>query len=158
MKYSTRLSDAVHVLVLIYLNQDNGGISSAEIAESVHSNPALIRQIMAELKAAELIESARGKAKPRLAAEPARITLLNVYRAMEGRKPLLHIDTHINPACEAGTNIQYALGDFYARVQDVAERELDGITLADVVASYYEKLAASQGGGSSADGETGAAS
>ena len=40
MKYSTKLSDAVHVMVLIAINQEKS-LSSASIAESVHTNPAL---------------------------------------------------------------------------------------------------------------------
>ena len=40
MKYSTKLSDTVHVMVLIAINQENS-LSSASIAESVHTNPGL---------------------------------------------------------------------------------------------------------------------
>ena len=53
MKYSTKLSDTVHVMVLIAINQEKS-LSSASIAESVHTNPGFVRQLMLKLKKAEL--------------------------------------------------------------------------------------------------------
>ena len=41
MKYSTRLSDAVHILAFIALNP-NGSLSSSSIAESIHTNPGCV--------------------------------------------------------------------------------------------------------------------
>ena len=49
MKYSTKLSDTVHVMVLIAINQEKS-LSSASIAESVHTNPGFVRQLMLKLK------------------------------------------------------------------------------------------------------------
>lgn len=49
MKYSTRLSDAVHILTLIALNE-SPTLSSGAIAESIHTNPSYVRQFMAKLK------------------------------------------------------------------------------------------------------------
>ena len=56
MKYSTKLSDTVHVMVLIAINQENS-LSSASIAESIHTNPGFVRQLMLKLKKAELMTS-----------------------------------------------------------------------------------------------------
>lgn len=96
MKYSTRLADAVHIMVFVHL-ADQTTLTSTEIATSIQTNPAYVRQLMAKMKAAGLIESARGQARPSLGREPEAITLLDVYRAVEGDKPLLHLDTHTNP-------------------------------------------------------------
>ena len=59
MKYSTKLSDTVHVMVLIAINQEKS-LSSASIAESVHTNPGFVRQLMLKLKKAGLMTSAAG--------------------------------------------------------------------------------------------------
>ena len=45
MKYSTKLSDTIHLLVFLYLAEGDR-ITSAKIAESVKTNPAYIRQLM----------------------------------------------------------------------------------------------------------------
>ena len=36
--------------------------------------------------------------------------MYDIYRAVEGDKPLLHLDTDTNPDCGIGINIQFALG------------------------------------------------
>ena len=62
MKYSTKLSDTVHVMVLIAINQEKS-LSSASIAESVHTNPGFVRQLMLKLKKAGLMTSVAGHAR-----------------------------------------------------------------------------------------------
>ena len=106
MKYSTKLSDAVHVMVLIAINQEKS-LSSASIAESVHTNPGFVRQLMLKLKKAELMTSVAGHARPSLSKPADQITLLDIYKAVEGDKPLLHLDTHTNPDCGVGINILF---------------------------------------------------
>ena len=139
MKFSTKLSDAIHILAFIALN-DNQSLSSAMIATSIQTNPAYVRQLMAKLKAATLIQSSRGQTNPALGKEPRDISLFEVYRAVEGEKQLLHLDTHTNPECGVGMNIQLALAEYYERVQDVAEREMMRITLQDIIDSYHLRV------------------
>ena len=49
MKYSTKLSDTIHILIFIALGDDEQ-LSSTKIAESIKTNPAYVRQLMATLK------------------------------------------------------------------------------------------------------------
>lgn len=65
--------------------------------------------------------------------------MLDVYRAVEGEKPLLHLDIHTNPECGVGVNIQLSIGDFYRDIQEVAEKKMNEITLWDIIERYYEK-------------------
>ena len=138
MKYSTKLSDTIHLLVFLYLAEGDR-ITSAKIAESVKTNPAYIRQLMSALKKGGLITSDRGQANAALTRNVDRITMLDIYRAVEGEKPLLHLDIHTNPECGVGVNIQLAIGDFYREVQDAAEQKMRKITLKDIIERYYEK-------------------
>ena len=138
MKYSTKLSDAVHIMVFIELSEQIK-LTSTEIAVSIQTNPAYVRQLMAKLKAAGLIQSRQGQAKPCLGRRPEEITLLNVYRAVEGTKPLLHLDTHTNPECHVGVYIQYALQDYYDEIQQEAEKRMNEIHLSDVIRTFREK-------------------
>ena len=138
MKYSTRLSDAVHILAFIALNP-NGSLSSSSIAESIHTNPGCVRQLMSALRRAGLISSVKGHPRPALTRIPALITLLDVYRAVEGEKPLLHLDTHTNPECGIGIYIQLSLQDFFDQIQESAEKEMKSVTLQDILERYQEK-------------------
>lgn len=138
MKYSTKLSDAVHVMVLIAINQGKS-LSSAFIAESVYTNPGFIRQIMLKLKKSGLMTSVAGHARPSLSKPADQITLLDIYKAVEGEKPLLHLDTHTNPDCGIGVNIQLSLQGFYNEIQKNTEEKMNTITLQDIINSYYER-------------------
>ena len=146
MKYSTKLSDAAHILAFVALHPE-AGLTSEKIAESIHTNPAFVRQMMSALRRGGLLHSTKGHPRPELARAAAEITLLDIYRAVEGDKPLLHQDTHTNPACGVGVSIQLALRDYYDEIQRKAERAMQEVTLQAVLDRYHEKLAA---GGASA--------
>lgn len=139
MKYSTKLSDTVHVMVLIAINQEKS-LSSASIAESIHTNPGFVRQLMLKLKKAELMTSVAGHARPSLSKPADQITLLDIYKAVEGDKPLLHLDTHTNPECGVGINIQLSLQGFYNEIQKTAEEKMNTITLQDIIDIYYQRI------------------
>lgn len=138
MKYSTKLSDSVHILIFIALN-DNQTLSSTDMAISIQTNPAYVRQLMAKLKAAELIKSKRGQANPTIGKSPKNITLLEIYRAVEGEKPLLHLDTHTNPDCGIGINIQLSLAEYYNQIQENVEKQMQHITLQHIIDSYHQR-------------------
>ena len=139
MKYSTRLSDAVHILAFIALYPDCD-LTSNKLAESIQTNPAYVRQLMSALRKGGLLVSVKGHPRPALAREPEKITLLDAYRAVEGNKPLLHQDIHTNPACGVGVNIQLVLRDCYDLVQARAEEAMRSITLQEILDHYTEKI------------------
>ena len=142
MKYPTKLSDAVHILAFIALHP-NCSLTSEKIAESVQTNAGYVRQLMSALRRGGLLLSVKGHPRPSLAKTPGQITLLDVYRAVEGGKPLLHRDTHTNPACGVGMNIQLVLRDCYDLVQQQAEEAMRSITLQEILDRYTEKLSRS---------------
>ncbi|URZ02009.1 Rrf2 family transcriptional regulator [Clostridium felsineum] len=139
MKYSLKLSHTVHILVFIAINPGSD-LSSTAIAKSIHTNPGCVRQLMMKLRRAGLLNSVTGHAKPSLAKEPANITLLDLYRSVEGTKPLLHLDTQTNPDCGIGINIQLALQKYYDEVQEVAENKMKEITLEHIINLYNKKV------------------
>ena len=70
--------------------------------------------------------------------------MLDIYKAVEGDKPLLHLDTHTNPECGIGVNIQLALQSFYDKVQKDAENSMAGISLSDIIRGYYQRIEKSE--------------
>ena len=143
MKYPTKLSDAVHILAFLALHP-GASLTSEKIAESIQTNPAYVRQLMSALRKGGLLLSVKGHPRPTLSRDPDQITLLDVYRAVEGEKPILHQDTHTNPACGVGVNIQLALRDCYDLVQRKAEEEMARITLEEVLARFRAKVASAE--------------
>lgn len=149
MKHSTKLSDTIHLLATVQIirevserlgNPPNSLLSSAAIAESIHTNPGYVRQLMMIARKADLLVTERGKSNPSLARPAKEISLLDIYRAAEGEKPLLTLDTHTNPECRVGVAIQHSLGDAYGKIQESAEREMARITLRDIIDGYYARV------------------
>ncbi|WP_203641362.1 Rrf2 family transcriptional regulator [Levilactobacillus andaensis] len=138
MRYSHRLSDAVHILAYIDIYHDSD-LSSTAIAASVESNPALVRRLMVALRRAGLLATQQGTATPRLARQPAKISLLDVYRSVEEEGNLLHVDDKTNPKCVVGGNIQETLRVAYDEVQRAAEAQMAQITLASLVDDIWTR-------------------
>lgn len=132
MKYSHKLSDAVHILAFVNIYAD-GDLSSAAIANSVEANQSVVRQLMAKLVKAGLLNTQPGKAAPVLAKDPDDITLLDIFGAVEDTRNLLHIDEKTNPSCIVGGNIQETLNDIYADVQQDAEASMAKHSLAEII-------------------------
>lgn len=139
MKYSTKVSDAVHILAFIALNP-GADLSSNAIAVSLAGNPARVRQLMSALRRQGLLHCTPGHPQPRLSRPAADISLLQIYRAMEGDTPLLHLNTHTNPDCGVGVNVQLALQTFFDQVQQQAEQAMDAISLQQVLDEYAARL------------------
>ena len=138
MKYSTKLSDTVHVMVLIAINQEKS-LSSASIAESVHTNPGFVRQLMLKLKKAGLMTSVAGHARPSLSKPADQITLLANLAWPECGTPFDMEDAYTNPDCGVGINIQLSLQGFYNEIQKNAEEKMNTITLQDIINTYYQR-------------------
>jgi len=132
MKYSHKLSDAVHILAYVDIYAD-GDLSSAAIASSVESNPSLIRRLMSMLAQAGLLETQPGKVAPKLGRPAGDISLLDIYQALDEDGPLLHIDEKTNPACIVGGNIQDTLNQAYQQVQTAAETQMQAISLQSII-------------------------
>lgn len=138
MKYSYKLSDAVHLLSYLEICK-NGDLSSRTIAASIESNPSIVRQLMSDLRQANLIATQKGKATPRLTRSPKDINLYDIYQAINMDHHLLHVDPKTNPKCIVGSHIQETLDSYYKRVEEQAYKEMKEITLEDVIQDILNK-------------------
>ncbi len=144
MNTSSRFAFAVHVLALLSL-QEGVPLSSEVIAGSVNTNPGLIRPLLSRRAAGGLTASQLGAGGGALLArEPSRITLLDVYRAVDDAQLFaLHREAP-NPACLVGRHIQGVLTDYIGDAQRAMEASLATRTLADVTADVLRSEAAGQ--------------
>jgi Rrf2 family protein len=132
MARATRFSVAVHALALIdYL--DGKRLTSENIADSVGTNASFVRRLLSMLAHAGLVESSPGIAGARLARPAGKITLLDIYRAVdmeEEHRLAIHQDP--NPRCTVGRYIESALDTVIAPAEHAFEAQLERRTLADV--------------------------
>jgi Rrf2 family protein len=132
MARATRFSVAVHVLALIaYL--DGKRLTSEGIAGSVGTNASFVRRLLSMLARAGVVESSPGVAGARLARPAGKITLLDIYRAVdmeEEHRLAVHGDP--DPRCTVGRHIESALDAAIAPAERAFESQLARRTLADV--------------------------
>ena len=95
---------------------------------------------MGRLKRGGLIESVTGQPRPSLTRDAAAISLLDIYKAVEGDKPFLHVDMHTNEACSVGLYVRSMLGAYYDEVQKAAEARMQQISLREILDSYYRQV------------------
>ncbi|TKC15318.1 Rrf2 family transcriptional regulator [Robertmurraya kyonggiensis] len=140
MSISSRFAVGVHILTLIEFNKD--GVSSSEyLAESVNTNPALIRKIIGMLKKAELVEVHPGIAGANLAKKLSEITLLDVYKAVNvvPENELFSVHENPNPKCLVGRNIQETIIPILSIAQLAMEKVLGSVTIEDIFEAIVEK-------------------
>ncbi|HEY6216420.1 MAG TPA: Rrf2 family transcriptional regulator [Pyrinomonadaceae bacterium] len=133
MSTNSRFAVAVHVLSLMAWSGEEP-LKSEQVAESVNTNPVVIRRMLKELAEAGLVVSQTGSlGGSRLASDPAKTTLLDVYQALECRGVFSLHRTPPSRDCPVGVNIETVLGDVLLEVDSAVERVLQNITIDDVV-------------------------
>ncbi|HEU4870685.1 MAG TPA: Rrf2 family transcriptional regulator [Pyrinomonadaceae bacterium] len=133
MSTNSRFAVAVHVLSLMAWSGEEP-LKSEQVAESVNTNPVVIRRMLLELADAGLVVSQTGSlGGSRLANDPSKTTLLDVYRALEyGGVFSLHRQPPSRD-CPVGVNIETVLGEVLSEVDSAVEQVLGKITIDDVV-------------------------
>jgi Rrf2 family protein len=130
---NTQFALGVHMLTLL-AGSAPATLSSEEMAGSANSNPVHVRRVLGGLRTAGLVTSKPGVGGGwQLKADPATITLADVWRVVhgEGQEVLGLRGTH--PDCPVGQSIQALLVDVDARAQRAIADELATTTIAQLV-------------------------
>lgn len=138
MKFSHKLSDAVHLLVYIEIFPDDD-LSSRAIARSIVTNPSMVRSLMMDLRKAGLLKTKQGSAEPELAKKPDEISLYDIFAAVGMEHHLLHVDEDTEQKCPVGGNIQGPLAKAYAEVEEAAFVKMREISLREIVDQIKEE-------------------
>jgi Rrf2 family protein len=135
---NSRLAIAIHILTLLAQSEDEA-MTSEIIGGSVNTNPVFIRRILGLLGRSGLVTSRPGVGGGwQLLRDPAAITLLEVYRAVdEGHLLALH-HRPPNPQCLIGRNIQRTLSEYFSEAEQAFEQVLAQQTIAQVLQTARE--------------------
>jgi len=136
MKSSSKFVVAVHVLAglaVVRLKNKDTSVSSQNIAWSVNTNPVVIRRLLGALKRAGLVETESGSGGgTRIGKSPDKITLSDVYEAVEEGSVFHYHYAAPNQECPVGRNIQNALHGPLDLAEEVMKKELSKTTIKDV--------------------------
>lgn len=135
MQISSRFTIAMHILTYIATADQKERVTSEVLAKSIQVNPVIIRNILSQLKKAELVMVKRGQGGATITKPYEQLSLFDVYQAVNSVKngTLFSFHDSPNPACPVGKNIHNILDDKLLRVQQAMENELKAITLAQVL-------------------------
>jgi Rrf2 family protein len=135
MTGNSRFTVAIHSLMMIAAFQKQRKITSELIAQSTGMNAVTVRHVFRGLKAAGLIEIKPGPGGIRLAVEAGKITLYDIYAAVEDIpfSDLFRFSQNNSEWCPVGRNINdiltYRLEDITATVRE----HLNSVTLLDLL-------------------------
>lgn len=134
---NTRLSDLLQILV--YLKVHNGEkITSQRLASSLNTNPSLVRSMLVQLRSAGLLESIKGK--PHLAKDLNKVTVYDVYEAIDPAKNLLQVDNNTSQVCSVGVAFPEVLEKHYQEVQRIAAEKMKEVTVQQLVDETNESI------------------
>lgn len=135
MQISSRFTIAIHIFACINTFENEYKITSDFLASSVNVNPVIIRKLLSQLKAAELVTVQRGSGGASIAKPLDEITFLDIYNAVEcvDNGELFHFHENPNQTCPVGRNIHNVLDSKLLRIQKAMENEMKKITLEDVI-------------------------
>jgi DNA-binding IscR family transcriptional regulator len=141
---SCRFAVAVHVMTVLAFKEGEP-VTSDLLASSVNTNPVVIRRMLLLLQEAELVETRKGAGLgSRLLRKPGKISLGDIYRAVEPEELFPLPSREPNKGCPVGHCIQKALEDIFTSAQLAMERELSKMTLAKVLEAVEEQCSESK--------------
>lgn len=138
MHHNSRFAVAIHVLALasgVRASHARLQVTSEQMAESVNTNPVVIRRILGSLREAQLVASQPGPGGGwRLTRAPEEISLRDVYRALEV-EPLFALPRREpNADCVVGKGLPRVIGSCFQAAEAALEARLAEVTVADVIA------------------------
>ena len=83
MQVSTKFTIALHILVGVKYFGEEYKVTSDFLADSIGSNPVIIRNIMSQLREAGIIEIKRGPGGMHITRDLKDISFLDIYQAVE---------------------------------------------------------------------------
>ena len=139
MALNTQFSIATHIMASLGY-ASGADVNSALIAGSVNTSSSFVRRTLAKLSKAGLVETATGKNGACWLARPARrISLLEIYRAVDAPKAFAIHQYPVESRCTVSCNIKSALGRVLDETQKALEQRLSRISLAQVISDLDRK-------------------
>jgi Rrf2 family protein len=133
MPSSSRFAIAVHMMTLM-AHTDEECIKSEDIARSVNTNAVVIRRLICAMSESGLLVSQTGPCGgSKLSRRPNEITLLDIYRAVEGGTIFALHRQRPNHRCFVGKNIEVVLEEIQTQMDTAVEEVLGKITLEKVL-------------------------
>lgn len=160
MQTNTKFAVAIHSLVVIELFPAwNAGncLTSGAIAESVQTNPVVIRRVMGALRDKGLVQSQPGPGGGWKLSRPGdQINLRQIFEAVQDESIFALPRHELNAECPVGQWLPSVLVSCFAEAETALLERLAGVSIADVVESVKLECSCTWEPGISSEEMTGA--
>ena len=133
MTANSRMASAVHIMSFVAYAGDEGTTSEA-IAKSLQTNPVVVRKIL------KLLERegptgwpAARRSRRRSPAPGTRITLGQIYKAVESETGVFAMRSQVHEGCAVACAMKRRLGPIFNAANDAVEQALSKTSLAELV-------------------------
>jgi DNA-binding IscR family transcriptional regulator len=141
MKRDSRLSGVLHCL--LHMAQQNGPMTSERLARAMQTNPVVVRRVMAGLREAGFVASAKGHGGGWVISCPLDdITLRDIHEAVGAPELLAVGHREESPGCLVEQAVNAALGQAYRDAEALLLQRLGDVTLAALSRDVHHRLAA----------------
>lgn len=141
MNKDSRLSGVLHAL--LHMAELQGPATSEALARAMGTHPVVVRRLMAGLREAGFVASAKGHGGGWVLSCPLdRITLRDIHEAV-GAPALLAVGHRSEqPQCLVEQAVNAALGEAYRQAEALLLARLGQVTLAALSADFHARMLA----------------
>jgi Rrf2 family protein len=141
MKLDSRLSSVLHVL--LHMAEHETPMTSELLARAMHTNPVVVRRVLAGLREHGYVRSDRGHGGGwTLACQLNQVSLLDVYTAL-GEPTLLAMGHRTeSPGCLVELAVNSALDDAFRTAEAQLRQRLSEVTLAMLASDFRTRMRA----------------
>ena len=130
---NTRFATVIHILTILAKNPGEW-LSSDWIAESINTNPVIVRKELGAFQGQGWVVSRKGKdGGSMLHVSSDTITLADIYKTVKNSDVLGKKNLNPNPKCPIGKNINKELETLFAETDQLLLSSLHHKTLKDFV-------------------------
>lgn len=133
MTTNSRMASATHIMSFV-AHAGAEGTTSEAIATSLKTNPVVVRKILKLLEREGLVELRQGRNGGVGLRRPAsRITLGQIYRAVEGESGVFAMRSQVHEQCAVACAMKRRLGPVFNAANNAVEQALNKTSLAELV-------------------------
>ncbi len=139
MKRDSKLSAILHVL--LHMAEMDEPATSESLAQAMHTNPVVVRRLMAGLRQAGFASSAKGHGGGWVLSCPlSKVTLADIHAAVGAPALLAFGNRTESPGCIVEQAVNTALDGACREAEALLLARLGRITLADLSKDFHRRM------------------
>lgn len=141
LKFSSRMTVAIHILLYLAEYEKEEKVTSEVLADTTGVNAVNIRKTLQLLKKAGFIEIRRGAGGACLKKDPGDITVRDIFEAVEdSTEDLFHMHEHPNTNCPVGKSIKGVLDRHLDAWKQLLLQQMQGVTLKELFLEMQDEM------------------